>query len=115
MLRWVFLVLAIAAVPAVWGLSAEYFVYAAVLVLFGNFASFCLLYDRPVDRARLRLAEQARGLPSYSDQAQRLQTAAVVPTAADRELGYGPMVMLNLGTGVAAVGLVIWSAAFRMM
>jgi hypothetical protein len=57
-MRWAFLIIAVCAVVALFGVGPAYAVYAAFLVLFLNFATLCLQYDDPVNRARQRVAEQ---------------------------------------------------------
>jgi hypothetical protein len=46
--------------------------------------------------------------------AQRLATAPIAPTASDRHLGLGPMSVLNLATGIAAIALLIWGVVLRV-
>ena len=70
------------------------------------FASLC--------RARLRVADHLRRLHPNTDMAQRLATAPITPTVADRHLGFGPMTVLNLATGVAGSALLIWGIVLRV-
>jgi hypothetical protein len=78
-------------------------------------ASFCVLYDRPKDRARLRVTGQLRRMQPNTDAAQRLATASIAPTAQDRHLGFGPMTILNLATGIAGAGLLVWGIVLRIL
>ena len=114
MMRWTFLGIAFCAFASLWGVGPGYALLIAFLVLFTNFATFCVLYDRPSDRARERVAAQLRTLHPYADTAQRLATAPVTITAADRHLGIGPMTILNLATGIAATCLLIWGVVLRL-
>jgi hypothetical protein len=82
--------------------------------MFANFATFCVLYDRPKDRARSRVTEQLRRMQPNTDAAQRLATASITPTVADRQLGFGPMTILNLATGIAGIGFLAWAIMLRI-
>lgn len=113
-MRWTFLGIAACAFASLWGVGHGYALFAAFLVLFANFATFCVLYDRPKDRARLRVTDQLRRMQPNTDAAQRLATASITPTVADRQLGFGPMTVLNLATGVAGSALLIWGIVLRV-
>lgn len=114
-MRWTLLATAGCAFASLWGVGPGYALFAAFLVLFANFATFCVLYDRPKDRARLRIADRLRRLHPNTDLAQRLETAPITPTAADRRLGFGPMTLLNLATGIAGAGLLVWGVVLRIL
>jgi hypothetical protein len=107
-MRWAFLGAAVCSFAILLGVGPRYGVYAAFLVMCVNFATLCLQYDDPIKRARSRIAAQLRGLSPHSDVAQRLETAVVKPTEEDRRLQFGLMTLLNLVTGLAAIGLLIW-------
>lgn len=113
MIRLAFLAVAVAAFVVLWGVAPGYGLLVAFLVLFAHFATTCILYDRPKDRARLRVAAQLRGMLANSEEAQRLSTRRIVPSADDRRLGIGPMTALNFATGIAAAGLLIWGIVLR--
>jgi hypothetical protein len=49
-----------------------------------------------------------------TDAAQRLATASITPTVADRQLGFGPMTILNLATGIAGIGFLAWAIMLRI-
>lgn len=115
MIRWSLFAIAICAFAASWGLGNDYLPIAAFAVLFANFATFCLVYDRPLARARERIAMQLRGMDPNSDAAQRLGTVVAKPTDADRNLGLSPMVLMNLITGAAAVLILIYVLWLRLM
>jgi hypothetical protein len=114
MMRWMFLVIAVCAFVSLWGMVSVYPLFFAFLVLFANFATFCILFERPKNRARLRVAEQLRQLNPNTDAAQRLATAPIAPTAADRNLGVGAMTILSLATGIAAACLLVWGIVLRI-
>lgn len=113
-MRWTLLGIAACAFASLWGVGHGYVLFAAFLVLFANFATFCVLYDRPKDRARLRVTDQLRRMQPNTDAAQRLATAVIAPTVADRHLGFGPMTILNLATGIAGIGLLAWGIMLRI-
>jgi hypothetical protein len=113
-MRWTLLAIAGCGFASLWGVGPGYALFIAFLVMFANFATFCLLYDRPKERARLRVAEYLRRLHPNTDMAQRLATAPIAPTASDRHLGLGPMSVLNLATGIAAIALLIWGVVLRV-
>lgn len=107
-MRWAFLAAAVSAFAILFGVGPRYGLYAAFLVMFVNFATLCLQYDDPIKHARARVAAQLRGLNRNTDVAQRLETAKVKPTAEDRRRQMGPITLLNLVSGLAAIGLLVW-------
>ncbi len=113
-MRWMLLGVAICGFASLWGVAPGYALFAAFLVMFANFATFCLLFERPNERARFRVAEELRRLPANIDMAQRLETAPITLTAADRQLEFGPMTLVNLATGIAAIGLLICGIVLRI-
>lgn len=115
MLRWVFLVVAIASFAVMWGMGPRFAPYIAFGVMFANFATFCLLYDRPMEQARHRIKMRLLELNPNTDTAQRLQTAKLRPTEKDRELGHGPMVQLNFATGLASFAFLAWGIVLRAL
>jgi hypothetical protein len=114
MLRWALLGIALLAFASLWGQGQEYVLLGAFVVMFANFATFCLLYDKPQERARLRVAEHSRQQTPNSAMAQRLEMAPLTLTAADRNLGFGRMTIANFVTGLAAVGLLGWGIFLRV-
>jgi hypothetical protein len=117
-MRWAFLIIAVCAVVALFGVGPAYAVYAAFLVLFLNFATLCLQYDDPVNRARQRVAEQLSHLKpggASADLYQRLQSSDPKPSADDRRVRYGAMTLLNIATGFAAAGLLVWGILLRLL
>lgn len=114
MLRWILLGISFAALISVWGAVPGHYLLIAFLIFFANFASFCLLYERPMERARTRIASNLRLLNPNSHEAHRLQTAKARPTEDDQKLGFGPMVIVNLATGIASIGILIWGIVLRL-
>jgi hypothetical protein len=117
-MRWAFLIIAVCAVGVLWGVGPEYAVYAAFLVLFANFATVCVQYDDPIRRARRRVADRLSRLKPggrHADLYQQLQSAAPKPTTDDRRVRYGPMTLLNVATGLAAAGLLVWGILLRVL
>ena len=117
-MRWAFLIIGVAAVVMLYGVGPGYAVYVAFLVVFVNFATLCLQYDDPIKRARHRVAEQLSQLKPggrHADLYQRLQSAAPQPTADDRQVRYGAMTILNIATGVASAGLLVWGILLRVL
>jgi hypothetical protein len=117
-MRWAFLIIAVCAVVLLFGVGPAYGVYAAFLVLFANFATVCLQYDDPVKRARQRLAARLSVLKpggKYAELYQRLQSTSPKPTADDRRVHYGAMTLLNIVTGIAAAGLLVWGIVLRAL
>ncbi len=113
-MRWMFLGFAACAFLSLWGLGHDFTLLAAFIVLFANFATFCILYDRPFERARLRVEANLRELQPNSDVAHRLATATITPTDADRHLGIGPMTILNVATAIAAGLMLMWGIWLRV-
>lgn len=117
-MRWAFLIIALCAVVMLWGVGPTYALYAACLILFVNFATVCLQYDDPIKRARKRVAGQLSRLKpggGHADLYQQLQSATPKPTADDRRVRYGPMTLLNIATGLAATGLLVWGILLRVL
>lgn len=116
-MRWAFLIIAVAAVVMLFGMQPKYAAYFAFLVLFINFATVCLQYDDPIKRARRRVAMRLSQMhPKGADPEfyQRLQSATPTPTADERRVRYGPLTVLNLATGIAATGLLVWAVVMRL-
>jgi hypothetical protein len=115
MVRWIFFGIAIAAPASLWGTGQPYMLLAAFLVLFGNFATFCLLYDMPMNQARSRVKERLRTLQPNSDLAQRLESAPIRLTSTDKRLALSPLTVSSLATGIAACVLLIWGLVSRIV
>ena len=114
-MRWIFLIVTIGAFITLFGVGHTYVQVAAFIVMFTNFATFCILYERPMERARDRVEHQLRHMTPNSDEAQRLESAVIMTTEADRHLGVGPQTILNVATGLAGAVLLLWGLVLRVM
>jgi hypothetical protein len=117
-MRWAFLIIAACAVVMLWGAGPRFALFVALLVLFVNFATVCLQYDDPIKRARRRVADQLSRLKPggrNADLYQRLQSSSPEPTVDDRRVRYGLMTLLNIATGLAAAGLLVWGILLRLL
>ena len=115
MLRWIFLAAGIAAVAIMVAVGSQLAVFLAFVAVFGNFATMCIQYDGPKDRARARMKSQLVGLHPHSDAHQRMDTATIRATSVDRHHPMNTMTALNWAAGIACIamlawGLVIWFA-----
>jgi hypothetical protein len=116
-MRWAFLIIGVAAVVLLFGVGPEYAGYVAFFVLFANFATVCVQYDEPLRRARHRVTERLSRMKPSGRNAElyhQLQSAAPRPTADDRRVRYGTMTLLNIATGLAATGLLVWAIVLRV-
>jgi hypothetical protein len=114
---WTGLVASMAAVPLLWGIGPGWGVWASLLACFVCFATFCLLYDEPVRKARSRVAARLAGMSSrgsMSEEYQRLQSSRLNPTDAERKMTMSPMLIANLVSGAAGAGLALWGLALRI-
>jgi hypothetical protein len=117
-MRWIFLIIAVCAVVALFGVGPEYAPYLAFFVLFANFATVCMQYDDPIRRARQRVAERLKLLKPRGgdfDLCQRLQSTEPKPTDDDRRVRYGLVTILNIATGLIATGLLVWGILLRVL
>ena len=83
---WLFMLVNALAMGLFFGINPQIGFYLAFALLAVNFATFCLLYDVPLGRARERIAHQLLQFPSqglHAEQHQRLQSMKVVTTADD--------------------------------
>jgi hypothetical protein len=115
-MRWIFLLAGMASVAALYGVGPPFALPMAFAALCANFTTFCLQYDDPANRARRRVATQlARLSPSglYAEEYQRLQSATLRITDEDRATRYGLMTIINLASGIVALGLVAWGLSLR--
>jgi len=115
MLRWIWLAISVAALVSLWGVNPEYAFVGALAVLIINFATFCLLYDQPLVRARDRIAAYIQTLHPNSELAQRLSTVKAKVTEEDRDLGSTPMTIANHISGVAAAIMLLWGLSIRLL
>lgn len=117
MMMWTGLLASIAAVPLMWGVGPEWGLWAAFAALFTCFATFCLLYDEPVRKARSRVEARLAGMSSkglMSEEFQRLQSTPPEPTATERKMTMGSMMLLHLAAGAAGAVFAIWGIMLRL-
>jgi high-affinity K+ transport system ATPase subunit B len=114
MLRWLFLAAGVAAFATMLVVGSQLAVVLAFSVLFANFATMCVQYNGPIDRARARMTASLRTLQPHSDAHQRLQTARITPTIADRRHPLTTLTVLNLASGIACISMLAWGLALWM-
>jgi hypothetical protein len=115
-MMWLSLIASGAAVPLMYGVGPEWGLWLSMLVFAAAFTTFCLLYDRPLDRARRRIAAQLAGVSSagsMSEEHQRLRSMKVTPTETDLQMDLTPMMLVLLVSGVAGAGFAIWGIVLR--
>jgi hypothetical protein len=116
-MMWFGMFATIAAVPLMYGVGPPWGLWLALIALAVCFATFCLLYDEPVRRARARMARRLADIApngAMSEEFHRLQSSALQPTAEERAMRLGPMLVANLAAGAAGTALVVWGIALRI-
>lgn len=108
MLRWLFLVAGIAAFAILFAVGSQLTVFLAFGLTFGNFATMCIQFDGPVERARARMKARLFALQPHSDAHQRMETATIKATSADRRHPMNTITALNLATGIACFAMLAW-------
>ncbi len=114
---WTSLGASAAAVALLFGVGPTWGMGLAFLILAVCFATFCLLYDEPVRRARSRIARQLSGISSTGVNAEehhRIRSMAVKPTSDDRKMEMSPMMIVHLASGAAGAGLAVWGLVLRL-
>jgi hypothetical protein len=114
MLRWLFLGSGIAALAIMLFAGSQLTIFLAFCLLFANFATMCIQFDGPVDRARARITARLRALHPHSDAHQRMETAKITTTAADRRHPMSTMTVLNVITGIACLAMLAWGFVLLM-
>jgi hypothetical protein len=109
---WLYMIASAAAAALFFNQEPLIAFYIALVVLGVSFASFCLLYDEPVKRAAFRIAQRmsqisARGL--HGEEFQRLQAMTAVVTAEDKKFRLTILSAINVASGVAGMGLLVWA------
>ena len=115
-MRWLFMLVNALALALFFGREPPIAFYLAFALLAANFASFCLLYDEPLKRATQRVEQQMLQLSGkglHAEQYQRLQSMKVTATADDRKFRLTFMSGLNLATGAAGCGMLMWALLAR--
>jgi len=114
MIRWAFLLAGAFAFGLMIAYGPQVAIFATFGLLFGNFATFCLQYDGAMERARARVEARLGILDSKTDAYQRISSAVLKPTPADRMHPRNLMSTLNLITGIACVGIFVWGVVLWM-
>ena len=108
MLRWLFLSAGIAAFAIMLAVGSQLTVFLAFGLMFANFATMCIQFNAPIDRARARMTAKLLALHPNSDAHQRMETATIKATSADRRHPMNTMTVLNLATGIACFAMLAW-------
>lgn len=108
MLRWIFLAAGVGGFALMAALGPQMLNFASFGVMFANFATFCLQYNGPVERAQARLQGELVLTQPNSDARQRLETMIARPTEFERQQPMNLMTMLNYATGVAGIAFLVW-------
>jgi len=111
MLRWLFLVAGIAAFALMLAFGSQLTVFLAFCLAFGNFATMCIQFDGPANRAQARMKARLLALHPNSDAHQRMETARIEVTSADRRHPKNAMTVLNIVTGIACLAMLAWGIA----
>jgi hypothetical protein len=115
---WFFMIASLVAVGLFYGIEPRIGLYLSLVVLAVSFATFCLLYDEPLNRARRRMATQMGALSGkgiHAEEFQRLQSTKVKPGDADKVFRLTFMSGLNVASGIAAAGMLIWALLARFV
>lgn len=116
-MKWIFLAAGIVSVYLVYGHTHQYVLFAAFAAAFINFATFCIQYEDPAKRARNRAEERLKQLKPgglHADEQARLRSAKPNITAEDRATRWNAMTLLNLVSGLAALGFCAYGIMARM-
>lgn len=114
---WIYMILSGVAVGFSFGVKPTIAFYLSLVVFAISFATFCLLYDEPLKRARGRIGVRMGSLSGHgidADEYQRLQSMAVTPTDEDKQFHLTVMSGINVGSGIAGLGLLVWAALIRL-
>ncbi len=116
-LKWIFVTAGITSVALLFGRASLYFMIGSFGVAFANFATMCLQYEEPANRARARMRERlAHMKPGYqhSEEFQRAQSSTPKVLPEDRALRWDVLTVINLVSGVAALGLCAYGLMLMM-
>ena len=116
-LGWLFMLACGLALGLLFGVKPQIAFYFAFIAMALNFATFCLLYDKPFKRARYRTERQLLQISAHgmhAEEYQRLQSRKVVATAEDRRFRLTLLSGMNILTGVVGLGLMCWGVIARM-
>lgn len=114
---WIFMIANLAATILIYGAGPEYAFFLAFAMLAANFATFCLLYDDPIKRARNRIDQRLAQIPArglHGEEHQRMQSMKVVATAEDKKFQLTFLSGLNIASGLGGAAMLLWAIALRM-
>ena len=89
-MKWIFLAAAIASCFLIYNQAHQYVLFAAFGIAFINFATFCMQYEDPANRARFRAEERLKQLKPGgvdADELSRLRARSSPPTAPSAGMG----------------------------
>ena len=115
---WIYMILSGIAAGLSFGAEPRIAFYLSLAVFAASFASFCLLYDEPLKRARGRMVERMGRLSGqgvHAEEYQRLQSMAVTPTDEDKQFRLTLMSGINVASGIAGLGMLVWAALIRLL
>jgi len=114
---WLYMIISGAAAGLSFGAEPKIVFYISLAVFAASFASFCVLYDEPLKRARGRIAERMGRLSGqgiHADEFQRLQSMAVTPTDEDKQFRLTFMTGVNVVSGILGLGMLVWAVLIRL-
>ena len=117
MMGWIYMIVSLAAAAMLYGTGHRPELIAALIVLSISFATFCLMYELPMNRAKQRIAGQLASISSrgvHSEDFQRLQSMSVTPNADEKAFRWTPLSAMNMATGVAGAALLVWAIVVRV-
>jgi hypothetical protein len=120
--RWGQMIVCAAAVVLLFGAgpadAPRWAFFAALAVFALSFATFCLLYEEPMNRARQRVAGQLARTPAqglHAEEHQRLQSMAIKPNEHEKAFQLTFLSAANLASGAAGLVLLVWGIIARAM
>jgi hypothetical protein len=105
------------AVVAWFGQKPGIMLGVSAALLAASFTAFCLMYDEPVNRARIRIAEQMTRISQHgvhADEYQRLQSMKVTPTAGDKKFHLTVLSGMGVASGLMGAVMLAWGLFARL-
>ena len=117
-MRWLYMLASAVAAALFYGTAVRGALFLSLVVLSVSFASFCLLYDEPLKRAKrrteVRLGEIS-GKGVHAEEYQRLQSMPAAPSDDDRRFRLTMMSGINIASGIAGAALLVWAIVARVV
>lgn len=113
-MKWIFLAASLASMFLVYDQLHQYVLFTSFGIAFGNFAAFCLQYEVPAQRAQQRVDERLQLGGLSADAQASLRSSKPPITAEDRAFRWDTLTMINVATGIAALGICAWGIMARM-